>query len=183
VRLIYLIGPPGAGKSTLMARLTAAYDRNEATVEGVPMDVLLLHGGQVGVEVGRRRASFSGTDALHLGIHPTACAWIIKTPEPLIFAEGQRLGTSKFLSDAAASGRAVELLWLDPDPATVAARRAMRGFQQSESFVKGATTRAARLAAEMELATGITVSRLAVNGSPEETEAEARSVLGGLPDA
>lgn len=187
MRLIYLIGAPGSGKSTLMAHLTAEYDREPVTTEGLPRDELLIDGELIGCELGRRRGTFSGTDALHLGIHPLACAWLASgPPERLVLAEGQRLATRAFLAAGVDGGRDVDLLWLDPPPETCAERRARRGSTQRESFVKGAATRAARLAAEAELVPGIRVHRFAATADPETVAAEVRSYLrtwGGFPNA
>lgn len=188
MRLVYLVGPPGAGKSTLMARLTDGLARVPTEDGGVPRDLLMRGPELVGIELGRRRDGFSGTDALHLGIHPTACEWIKTATAPLVLAEGQRLATTGFLEAATSSGRSVELLWLDPPADVCAHRRAVRAARllaaaQAPSFVKGATTRAARLAATAELIDGVRVRRLDADGTPAEVEAEARTYLGGMLDA
>jgi ribose 1,5-bisphosphokinase PhnN len=154
--LLYLVGPPGVGKSTLMAEITAGLHR-------VPYSGPVPHDGlyrrmtppetarSVGVEIGKRRESFSGTDALGMAVQPKAVEWIARRPHALVLGEGARLGTVGFLHAARSAGYRVIVVHLDSDEATLAARRLQRGSRQNEQWVRGATTRARRLAERMEL--------------------------------
>jgi ribose 1,5-bisphosphokinase PhnN len=149
VILLYIAGPPGAGKSTLMAELTRHCDRLTATGP-VPHDLLCRprdddQNADVAVEIGRRRASFSGTDALGMSIQPRAIEWISTRPHPLVLAEGARLGTTGFLLAARRAGYRVILVHLYCPPAVLEQRRAQRGSNQNPVWMKGATTRALRL--------------------------------------
>jgi ribose 1,5-bisphosphokinase PhnN len=177
VRLIYVVGPPGSGKSTLMAGLTAGLIRVPTTDARLPRDELYSNGLRVGVELGRQRGDFSGTDALAMNIHPLACAWVAATTVPLIFGEGQRLGTRGFLSAAAGAGRLVDLIHLDPPAEVCAARRAARGSRQQETWVRGATTRATRLASEAPSVPGVRVIRVTDHGSAADTSTRLRKEL------
>ena len=144
--LLYLIGPPAAGKSTLMAALRTAYD--VIPRDGTLPHSLLIHpptGTVMGCELGRVRETFSGTDALRMDIHPQACEWIKTTTWPLVLAEGARLATRAFLTAASAQYR-VHLAHLDAPPDVLDARCEKRGSTQSPSWRRGAASRARNLA-------------------------------------
>lgn len=160
-RLVYLIGAPGSGKSSLMAGLTRRCWRRPLDEDGVARDQLLIDGRLIGVEVGRLREAFSGTDALGMAVHPKAVLWISALArDALVLAEGQRLATLKFLHAATTGDYLVDLVWLDTPPDVCAARRAARGSKQTDSWVKGATTRVGRLAAQAEHLAGVEVTRV-----------------------
>lgn len=178
MRLIYLVGAPGSGKSTLMADLIPAdWLRVFRDDQGMPRTELFHADRLVGAELGRHRASFSGTDALAMNIHPHALRWIAAAPHPVIFGEGQRLGTRRFLEAARDAGRTVDLLWLDPPEEVCRLRREARGSRQNPQWVKAATTRASGLAfAALEMR-GVTVHRLAGHGSSTELANQLRTEL------
>lgn len=150
--LVYVSGAPGAGKSTLMRALTAGCDRepeakpfaHDWLYDPREAGVLL---SRLAVELGRRRESFSGTDALGMSVSPVACRWIAERPARLVLAEGDRLANRAFLAAAADAGYAVNLVHLWADPATLDARCAARGSKQNDSWRKGRTSKAANLAA------------------------------------
>lgn len=145
--LLYLVGPPAAGKSTLMAALTAGAARS-AVDRPVPHDIMA---GGAAAEVGRRREEFSGTDALGMAVNPLAISWVATAPFPLLLAEGARLANKAFLYAALTAGYRVTLALLDTDQATLDRRCAERGSHQSVSWRRGAATRARRIAETMEL--------------------------------
>lgn len=149
-RLLYLAGPPAAGKTSLMAALTVGVHLL-ARPRPVPHVALIdpVTGGHAGVELGRRRAHFSGTDALALNIAPAARAWLADPdrPGPLVLAEGDRLGYPGFLDVAAAQGYAVTLVHVTCPAGQLGARAAARGSAQNPAWAKGRATKAARLAA------------------------------------
>lgn len=171
MRLLYLIGGPGAGKSTLMAKLTAGLDRMTLD-QPVPHDVLIdpVTGTSRAVEIGRRRAEFSGTDALASAIIDKAAPWIGSRPAELVLGEGARLGCARFMRAAADAGYAVTLALLEHDQADAwrAARAARLGREQNPSWVAGRVTASARLAAAPP--DGVEVLR----GHPDALEPELR---------
>lgn len=149
MRLIYLVGAPGAGKSTLMAAATAHWE--EAPDKPVPgLWVRWLSNGPdiEAVEIGRKRDAFSGTDGLGMSVMPVACQFLADCREvELILGEGDRLASMKFLDAAAKAGRReVMLVVLDTPADVAAARREARGSKQNAAWVQGRVTKVRRLA-------------------------------------
>lgn len=147
-RLIYLIGEPGSGKSTLMRAMTVGLDPIN-TRDGV-MPIVEHRNRTSGlievVEVGQRRDTFSGTDALSMGIMPRAVEWVRTTTHPLVVGEGDRLASPKFWDAARAAGFDVRIVEVSVDPDVAAARRWARGSRQSSTWLRGRRTRVANLA-------------------------------------
>ncbi len=164
-QLIYLVGPPGAGKSSLMTRLTDRWSRTPAP-EGLSRDWLTDPQTSCleAVELGKRRPSFSGTDALGQSVIGEAITWMLQQSEAdLVFAEGARLGNRRFLGTAAAGGYAVLLGYLE-HPYTEAwrsARALALGREQNPVWVRGRATAARNLANDPP--DGVTV----VSGHPD----------------
>lgn len=162
-RLLYLSGQPGIGKSTLMAELTAHLRRLPLPPDdGAPARALLIRRLSDGnpwiqaVEIGRRRDSFSGTDALPQTVIDVAERYVrtgrALSETRLLLAEGARLACRRFLTAAADSGWAVTLIHLTGDD-TAAERRAARAVllgkpEQNPGWVKGRITAARNLAAQ-----------------------------------
>lgn len=174
MRLLYLVGGPGSGKSTLMARLTASYDR--LTVERpVPHDRLIdpVTGGSDAAEIGRRRPMFSGTDALSSAIIDKAVPWLGSRPAGLVLGEGARLGNARFLTAAVEAGYDVTLAWLThaSQEEWRRARAARLGKDQNPSWVAGRVTASARLSQSPPM--GVTV----VAGHPDDLEPTLRGLM------
>lgn len=151
-RSLYLLGGPGAGKSTLMARLVRDWawgpyqrliDRELFGHVGVGPDL------EVGVYLGHLRPEYPGTDALSLSVAPHALRWLQRGPDPLvdwIFGEGARLAHRSFLGELGAR-TALVVVHLAVPPEVSAARRASRpGKMLTEQYCAAATTRAANTA-------------------------------------
>jgi hypothetical protein len=159
--LLYLSGEPGAGKSALMAELTRglyrvplppAADAPARDFLRQPLGALME---DVAVELGRRRDSFSGTDALPQTAITAAEAYLrsglAERETSLLLAEGARLANGRFLRAAIAAAWTVTLIHLDPHGAGEE-RRAKRAAElgkppQDPSWVKGRATAARNLAA------------------------------------
>lgn len=176
-RMVYLIGQPGAGKSTLMARLTEGLERLPSDLP-VPHDRLFvgITGSVVGAEIGKQRGAFSGTDALASAIIDRAAPWVRNNPYPLMLAEGARLANRRFLTASADGGYEITLALLDhQDAETWRAQRSRKlGRSQNASWVAGRRTASVNLAAEMELHPSVTVLR----GHPDELYADLAAVVG-----
>lgn len=155
--LVYLSGPPGVGKSTLMAELTAHCTREPFT-STVSRDVLTLPDParvrlpmHSAVELGKRRDSFSGTDALPMNVVVNAEQYMARgaRAHSLVLAEGDRLANYRFLTGSRAAGWAVTLIHLDAPLAVQDARCAARGTTQNPIWRAGRITKSRRLAETM----------------------------------
>ena len=162
--LIYLVGAPGSGKSTLMAKLTDGYVRVPVSTP-VAHDILVdpVTGEPAAIEVGRRRATFSGTDALPSSVITAAEPWIASRPARLVLAEGARLANMRFVQ-AAASTYDVLIALLDHDDVDSwrSKRSAELGKEQNASWVKG------RLSASRNLAAKAKCCACVIQGHPDE---------------
>jgi hypothetical protein len=151
-KIVFLVGEPGVGKSTLMAETfghleRAAVDHRAA---GGPMRELLWNGPQlVGCELGRRMATagrtvFPGTDAMSQTAIVGVDEWLRQGADDLGFValEGTRLANKRFVTAAMEGGHSLDLFYLY-GPETARARRAERGLHQDERWVKGRQTAAA----------------------------------------
>jgi hypothetical protein len=153
-RLIYLAGPPGSGKSSLMAKLTEPFGRLKIINEPLAYDALVdpEQDAVIGVELGIRRELFGGTDALPSSIIEKAVPWIKTTDIKLILAEGARLANKRFLLAAIEGGYTPTLVLLDHPCAEVwrEERAAQIGRHQNTSWVTGRVTASRNLAAWAE---------------------------------
>jgi predicted nucleotide kinase in modified base biosynthesis len=166
--LCYVSGPPGAGKSTLMAALTDGCARTPVSVP-FAHDTLTVNGNPVGVELGRRREKFPGTDTLAMNVHAAAAAWISRKPHATVLGEGARLATTGFMFAARAAGYRLIVVALDADDGLLRERRDARGARQNETWAKGATTRARRFAHRIALEA--TVYHLPARAAPQDLAA------------
>lgn len=168
MRTLYVVGLPGSGKSTLMK---AIIDRHGATgvhVADQPVPHLRYHadGRDLGLwEIGRRRESFSGTDALAMNINPRAIAWVQMLGETggptWLLGEGDRLALVSFL--AACPNLTVVHLDTPPDVARerATARAATLGVPpQAEAWWKGRATKVRNLMAAVTPMPSVTVTTL-----------------------
>lgn len=140
--LIYMIGPPGVGKSTLMGGLTGRCIR-QSVLRPFAHDVLLLPevGGRA-VELGVRRGSFDGTDGLAMNVQPKVLSWLMEGGYQTVLGEGDRLGNRKFLSAVLDLEWKVTLIALTLPLKELDARCARRGSNQAPSWRQGRQTKA-----------------------------------------
>lgn len=185
--LLYLAGPPCAGKSTLMTTLTAWCERVQADKPIAHVRLIdPANGAVVGVELGRDRGEFSGTDALPMSISPVACLWVRRGDGPgLLLGEGDRLAHMGFLQSAAEGGYAVTLAHLDAPAGLLDVRCGWRGSAQNGAWRRGRATKAARLA-DTAAAAGLAVTRLDAAAPVGELVTRLRAAvpaLAALPEA
>lgn len=138
--LLYIIGEPGVGKSTLLEYITR--DLAFASRE-YPFPHRLYSCGVT--EVGKRRPMFGGTDALSMAVQPAVLAYLRHDRPSLVIAEGDRLATASFFAEARALDYQLDivLLW---GPEVAAARRKARGTAQDEKWVAGRRRKVQNLA-------------------------------------
>lgn len=159
--LLYVLGIPGAGKTTVMRAALGPWNRvlrtdpfaHELLVES---DSITLATGRrsgrvIGAHLGYDRHPFGGTDTLPMNVQPRVIEWLATAPHPVIVGEGDRLGNAKFL-DAAAKFCDVTTVLLDCDPDRAARRRQDRsGRVQNPSWVAGRETKVTNLAARADV--------------------------------
>ena len=153
MKLIYVIGLAGVGKSTAVqqALLSLGYLNGTAHEQPLPHIVWTQTNGKSITELGRRRESFSGTDALALNIQPKATAWLESKPAELVIAEGDRLGNAKFFDVAVNVCDEFVVVLIDALAETAKARAYRRAQRlgvplQNDVWWKGRITKVSNLA-------------------------------------
>lgn len=150
MNLVYFCGPPAAGKSTLMAKLTEAC-LYVARAKPIPHNVLVngITGYTVGLYLGKRREQFPGTDTLAMNISPKAkeFARSLAPTGGVLLGEGDRLGFPGFIGACAEAGMDVTLVHLTASGRVLDERCEQRGSGQDATWRKGRATKAANLAA------------------------------------
>lgn len=148
MRLVYLIGGPATGKTTLTAAIFHGWATRPGPTIGRLRTTEHTYGPITVVELGAPRDTFGGTDALPMNVQPDAVDWISRQPAPAVYAEGDRLANDGFLTAARDAGYTVSLFHLSVDRDTLTARRRHR--TQDPTWVTGRDTKAARLADRWE---------------------------------
>lgn len=151
-KAVYIVGAPGAGKSTLMARLLEGWAVGPYTkwTSREMFGHYLQHPEKgSGAYLGHLRPDYPGTDALSLSVAPQALLWLEALPLlglDWVFGEGARLSHPGFL-EALAAQTDLTLVYLQVSAEEAARRRAARGGKQlTESYCKTAATRAENVA-------------------------------------
>jgi len=147
MRVVYVIGLPGSGKTTMVERAVDLLAEHpvviidRGTVPHVRLDYWLWH-------IGRPRADFGGTDTLSMSIQPRAIRWLdeIRHECDVLVGEGDRLANAAFF----AACPELTIVHLDV-PLELARFRAnvradqMKRPRQNESWWKGRATKVANL--------------------------------------
>lgn len=150
-RVIFIIGEPGVGKTTIMKRYMKFFKwKKDESFPLVPCmrrsdgKVCIL--GTYGEEI------WGGTDRLSLAVQPKAMEFI-KKAECDIVLEGDRLNTPSFLHWLVEQPEIrLTIMVITARELTVKARHKQRGDHQSEVFIKGRRTKIARVCKDKKLA-------------------------------
>jgi energy-coupling factor transporter ATP-binding protein EcfA2 len=142
MELLYLIGVPGAGKSTLFKELTRLQPSAPRKHPFAHIYYPMINAVQLGAD----RPGHSGTDALSMSVQRTACAWLDTRPADYVIAEGDRLGNSKFFEWCVDNGIELTVVHLYVTEDLADARRKQRGSDQNAQWLKGRVTKVEGLA-------------------------------------
>lgn len=142
MKVIYLIGMPGTGKSTVMKEFMATQS-GEWKMDR-PIDLLDTHiNGKIRI-LGKYEEgeTFSGTDRLSMAVAPKAIEWISTQPDELIVGEGDRLNNAGFFE---ACGDNLTIIHLTVSDEERERRYKERGSDQSEKFIQTTRTKCANI--------------------------------------
>lgn len=150
MRVVAIIGEPGTGKSTIVRKIIEGMPLlpfKEGLLRGVWSKSMNLYvfGSYDPDE------KFPGTDRLSMAVQPDASRFLefVRTTNPLILFEGDRLGNAKFLEFCQMIAD-VKLFHISAEPAAKNERRRFRGDTMKESFLKGRVTKIANLITDFE---------------------------------
>ena len=144
MRVVYLIGLPGCGKSTVMKSFMENFD---GWKQDRPIDLLDSHIiGNVRVlgkyETGE---TFSGTDRLSMAVSPKAVEFVHARPYEYIFGEGDRLNNKAFFN---ACMDDLTILHLTVSDEERQRRYRERGSDQPEKFIQTVGTKVKNIVEE-----------------------------------
>lgn len=180
-RVLYLLGAPGSGKTTLAETLVRLAGWHSYPVDS-PRLPFVAHSSNLdglldppweAVSLGRHNPPFSGTDTLSWSIIDRAEVWVKTAPAPLVIGEGDRLATERFLAFVPE----LVCVYLDTPAEVAASRRYKRAQQhglktQNPQWVQGRMTKHQRLADQFD------AHRLNGRQAPETLATEVLSLLG-----
>lgn len=149
MRLVYLVGEPGAGKSTLADAVLTAPIEHRRSPFAHRVDADRVHA------LGPAGAPFGGTDKLSMGVQPKVVGWLAGVGPSLVLGEGDRLANLSFLRVSVEIGYEAVLVAVSVPEEVGAARRARRAEAhdtgpQNASWVQGRRTKVANLLARWE---------------------------------
>lgn len=133
MKMFYIIGVPGTGKSTLMKSLM--YGLAPAWEPERVIDLLDTEKSGKYRVLGKYlgEGTFSGTDRLSMAVAPKAIEWISSKPDEIIFGEGDRLNNKAFFEAAGDDLTIIHLIVSDKE---VVRRYKERGSNQSREFTR-----------------------------------------------
>lgn len=152
--LVYIVGAPAVGKSTLLWALTG-YCWREPCITGVAHSALWAPSQRVrdgeqsrvlALELGKQRGEYSGTDALPFNVQPPALRWLATRPHPLVVGEGDRLGNISFLRALREDDIRCTLVHLSLPEDVLAQRWKTWRHRQDPAWRAGRATKAANTA-------------------------------------
>jgi thymidylate kinase len=164
VKVIYVIGAPGAGKTTLTEAFTRTWTETAKLEAPIKYRTHDTPYGKA-ISLGWLRPSFGGTDTLGNTAIVAIEPWLPTVKADLIYGEGDRLANARFFELAKSLGK-LHLFYLNTDPALCAERRRQRseltGKVQNETWVKGRETKHRNLASTyraFEIPSGLSPER------------------------
>ncbi len=149
MKIVYYIGQPGTGKTTLMREILVEYSKVEEP-EFVKEGLVTYHrfNRQKIIVLGKYdEGTFAGTDTWSKGVGPKFRQWLLDNRERYqdwgCFGEGERL-SNKPNMDAMFEEESMKLVCLKVSEKELERRRKARNNTQSESWLRGMKTRIAK---------------------------------------
>jgi gluconate kinase len=144
MKLIYLIGMPGTGKSTIMKELMI---RMGGWTIDKPIELLDTHISNNLRVLGKYSEGevFSGTDRLSMAVAPKAIEWLSTNPNETIIGEGDRLNNKAFFAKAKELGE-LHIIHLTVSDEERERRYKERGSEQSDKFIQTVSTKCKNIA-------------------------------------
>lgn len=162
--MLYIIGEPGVGKTTLVRRLVKGVP---SSVHTVPYVSWTSYGDEKVIQLGHDRGVFGGTDALGMAAQKHVLEWLrswgvdnegnnYSAADCRYFlAEGDRLANAKFFDAVRAMGFDLQVVVLALEPEELQARRNTRnariGKSQDDRWLKTRATKVRNLAGQASL--------------------------------
>lgn len=167
MRLTYLIGEPGVGKTTLLNAITEGLPGMAARR---PFARTIYDCGVV--QLGESHPVFGGTDKLSMSVQPKVVEWAAMPDYPDIVGEGDRLANAKFFQAMKDLGYDLCIVHCHAPSEVAAERRLMRAARhtmkpQDAVWLQGRQTKVARLAKEWsthKIDTDATLEQLLAGG-------------------
>ena len=135
MKLIYLIGLPGSGKTTVMKEFISEYEWKYDK----PIDLLDTQvSGNIRL-LGKYEEgeTFSGTDRLSMAVAPKAIEYFKTKPNEVVIGEGDRLNNKAFFD----CFEDKVIIYLSVSDQERERRYAERGSEQSDKFIKTVQTK------------------------------------------
>lgn len=167
MRMVYVIGPPGVGKTTTVRAALGEPDR----IYTSPF-AHCQHFDTGIFELGLPRSWYGGTDALPMNVSPRVVRWLragIDTDYTVV-GEGDRLASRTFFDSIPVDFSLIYMI------GPHRRRRMARGEPQDDAWVKGRITKCERLAERYN------AHHLDTYGTVEEAAAELSSLLVAFSD-
>lgn len=155
---LYIIGPVGSGKSTLMAAITAT-----VPVVGTSMLPVAHTQYRHGIQLGWQRDIVPGADTLAMNCITKVEPWIAEKRPYVLLAEGERLATSRFFDFLIATGYHLSIIYLDLPIEFTEQRIAGRTRMTAQTIIESRQTKARGLAKKYRRNT----TRLDASRSPD----------------
>jgi thymidylate kinase len=150
MKLIYLIGAPGSGKTTLTQNLQQDWQLTGRQTQPFKHETYELPNGLTATNLGHNAPPFGGTDTLPYNAIDTILKELPNITTDIIYGEGDRLANERFLTEAANHAETF-VFYLNTSPSVAADRRLSRSIandlkQQNISWVTGRATKHRNLA-------------------------------------
>lgn len=175
MKIVYLIGMPGSGKTTVMRKFMSDYSwSNDKPIE--LLDTQISNSIRV---LGKYEDDqvFGGTDRLSMAVAPKAIEWMqtILSSNEKIVGEGDRLNNQKFFETC---GDRLTILHLTVSDDERKRRYKERGSDQSEKFIQTVKTKCKNITEKFgDKQTLFGIEKGIVIEMPHENEKDTKNIV------